>query len=271
MKNCSAPILSILLGLAGATEVNAAGNVTATISGEYLYIVGDAADNKIKVSDKDNDGMWTVSGSGGTLINGIPSVTIAVQNHVRIYLQDGDDQLKLSDTNVLGYFDVELGSGEDKATISNTTIGQTFRVKGEEQGDKVSIKNVVVTARCEFDMDDLPGGEDSLKIKGLSSTGIDIFLEDFDDKATIADITFPTEEFSFFTLSAGGGKDSVKVSALESVYFTVEMSDGDYDSVKVSKCTAQSTTLDGGAGVGDKLVVDEESSLGSGTPVNFEQ
>ena len=116
-------------------------NVTAiyTASTNTLNIVGDAANNMLTITSQ--NGVYTLSGSNGTKINGLALWSFNRNGFINITgnLGDGNDSITILNTSV-NVPSLQLGSGNDTFTTANSKTAivtldgglgtDTFVVKG---------------------------------------------------------------------------------------------------------------------------------------------
>lgn len=276
MKHFSIGMLSVAITIACSGSALAAGLVLVEVSSGILFVTGDTQPNQIKVADPENDGTWLITGSAKTLINGHPSVTVVEAfDNMRIDLKEGDDSLKVTGGTLAGALDVRLGEADDKAQISRITLQAGLVVEGEEGEDSVSLKDVTTLDPGSTSTVNMqaPSGTDTdrVKIKGFVGWRLNVRFGEGDDRCSIADLAFPIEGFSFLTVFGNGGRDQVSLKSVVSQQFTAVLGDGNGDRLKISRSTTSQNTLDGGNGTEDRLQVSDDSSLGTGTPVGFEE
>ena len=131
-----------------------AGNVTATLVGNTLRIVGDQQDNKIFVYSAENQGVVVVvvEGADSTEINGFlqpvsfPAASVA---GLDIRMNGGNDSVTLGKTRsntVTGLTLSRLlqyngGNGDDTLEVANVSVARTTTIRGGGGDDSVTINN----------------------------------------------------------------------------------------------------------------------------------
>jgi hypothetical protein len=267
-------VISAALTMAASNGAFAAGTVTMASDGfGGVTLTGDGDANKIKVSDTDANNDWTVAGSGGTLINGMPSVQTGVlTGGINIELGAGNDQLKLWDGTLGARLRVLMGAGEDKASISDVTVTEFVHIEGNTDSDKIKVQTIQVSDVgnaffSSIDADDAGGtgtGDDSVKIKGFVDQGIYVNLGAGADKASAQEVTAS----SFLEVNSGSERDKVQLKTITTGELDAETGAGDKDSLKVQSCVAPVYTFSDSAGIND-VYKEKNNTLGAGTVTGF--
>jgi len=274
MRNLGVVALGAVLILAATHGALAASGVTVASDGSGgVNIDGDSRGNKLTITDEDGNSDWTITGSGGTLVNGVASVQTGIlTGQMSIVLNDGDDSLKMSDGTLGGRLYVHSGSGDDKVSIADVTVTGFVHVEGGDGDDKIKVQNVVANDvgnafYSSFDTDEFGGGgtgSDQLKLKGFTDQNIYITLAAGADKAQVQDVT----ESQFLTLTAGSETDKVTVKSVDTPELDLQTGAGDFDSLKVQSCSATIFTFDDSAGTGD-VIKTAKNTLGTGSTLGF--
>jgi hypothetical protein len=126
-----------------------AGNVSATLVGNTLRIVGDAQSNSVFVYQQ--GGNVVVEGSSSTTVNGLSSVSFLAANvaGLDIRMNDGNDSVTLGKTpnnTVTGLTLSRLlqyngGNGDDTLEVANVSVARTTTIRGGDGDDSVTINN----------------------------------------------------------------------------------------------------------------------------------
>jgi VCBS repeat-containing protein len=102
-----------------------AGNVTASVTGGYLYLFGDAGDNQISVTRNGSAGVTIASLDGTTKINGSTSLQLgSVTNGIIAITGNGDDVLEIKGSSTavfrtFGSTSINTGNGDDIVRFTN--------------------------------------------------------------------------------------------------------------------------------------------------------
>ena len=125
-----------------------AGNVSATLVGNTLRIVGDAQSNSVFVYQQ--GGNVVVEGSS-TTVNGLSSVSFPAANvaGLDIRMNNGNDSVTLGKTpgnTVTGLILSRLlqyngGNGDDTLEVANVSVARTTTIRGGGGDDSVTINN----------------------------------------------------------------------------------------------------------------------------------
>lgn len=267
-------VLSAVFTIATTGGAHAAGAVSVVSDGSGgVNITGDAEDNKLKISDTDGNFDWTITGSGGTLVNGMKSVQTGVlTGQMSITLGAGDDSIKMYDGTLLGRLYSVTGTGNDKTSYSDLSVGDYVHFEGNADDDQIKIKSLIVvdppnTYYSSIDTDDFGGGAtgiDKLKIKGITDQDIVVTLGGGNDKAGVQEVAAS----DFLSLNAGSETDKVTVKSVTTGDLQMETGAGDGDILKVLSCTAPLYTFSDSAGTGD-VIVENNNTLGAGISMGF--
>ena len=145
------------------TRVLLSGNVTATLDGRRLIIVGDEKDNRIEIDREDDDPrtVCEIRGfdSGNTKVNGAYQVgRFENVRSVVIRLRSGADHVHVDDdVDLPGNLTIFLGSGADGVTFTDekpnrdnpgdaptVRIGGNVLIRGKSGDDHVDIDDTVI-------------------------------------------------------------------------------------------------------------------------------
>jgi hypothetical protein len=126
-----------------------AGNVSATLVGNTLRIVGDAQSNSVFVYLQGSNVV--VEGSSSTTVNGTSSVSFLAANvaGLDIRMNDGNDSVTLGKTpnNTLTGLTLSRllqyngGNGDDTLEVANVSVARTTTIRGGDGDDSVTINN----------------------------------------------------------------------------------------------------------------------------------
>jgi hypothetical protein len=100
------------------------GDVVTTLSGSNLVVTGD--DSADTVTIEEAPGGLTVTGFGGTLVDGASAVvTIPGVERLTVKLGDGNDRLTLTNVILARGFDLRLGRGNDTVFVDGGAAGSS--------------------------------------------------------------------------------------------------------------------------------------------------
>jgi len=125
------------------------GNITAYTNHDGdLIVLGDSQSNGVFVGRTGEANEYLVEGldrgSGPTTVNGLESeILIAVGEHIRIVLNDGDDRLHF-DGQHPGSVTVDGGRGNDWIGIGDPVISEYLEIDGGPGDDLVDIQDSLV-------------------------------------------------------------------------------------------------------------------------------
>jgi hypothetical protein len=180
-----------------------AGNVTASVNGGFLVMIGDSGDNQIAITQSAAGGVQLSSLDGTTHINGQagPISLGSVTAGSVIAMGNGNDVVRLQGTaantlNFGGYTTIDMGSGNDTVQFSNFHANSLAVFGGN--GD-----------------DQIVGQRDLANIG--ASTGIGLNVSTFElinmglgnDRVDLRNSTFA----NVFIMDAGLGNDAVDIRA----------------------------------------------------------
>ena len=168
-----------------------AGDVAVALEGELLTLRGDQLDNQV-VLTRTLAGNVVVAGQNGTLINGLPSVTLIrpTLNAVDIRTEGGNDVVTLRNMQIANDLNVDLGSGNDRLNASLAApnlVGGNASILGDLGADTIALAGVTVREDLVVD-----GGLGALNAT-LSDVSVDKTLSviggDANDIVTLARLT----------------------------------------------------------------------------------
>jgi hypothetical protein len=199
-----------------------AGNVTATVSGETLFVTGDNSDNAVVIQQTGTN-QFTVVGAAasGTTINGTVEGTAFIANNVRnfeIDLRGGNDSLGISNSDTFliavqdellggaqadvglpedaltlrGYANIRTGLGDDAIAVQLQAGGSIF-IGANAGSDAVVVEgssatSLVINADTGYQATD---GDDYVRVRGTTTTVGSIVVNTFagNDNVLLADDT----------------------------------------------------------------------------------
>ena len=108
-----------------------AGDVTVSVDGSTLNVLGDGDANQVQIIGQ-ADGSAVVTGLDGTTINGGTTAFSAAAglNAAQVQLEGGDDELTILGLTLDNSLTVRTGDGNDSADIQNLNI-RGIEVSGE--------------------------------------------------------------------------------------------------------------------------------------------
>lgn len=254
-----------------------AGDVTAFVRDGVLLIVGDQLANQIQVSGRAGGDVLvtglaetTVNGesTAATFANSFSNVTVAleqgndelsvsnlnVSNHFSVFGRNGIDRVSIANSNA-GYFHLAGGAGDDVFELENTrSSGSTYVYLGA--GNDTAVATTVSTGR-NFKVYG-ESGDDTVVVSSLSAERK--FRLNMDNGSDFALITGNTNIRSSSKLRLGNGNDFISVQA-------------QFDSSRLERRFRRRTTIDGGVGIDansiasrqvDKLRGFEQAGNGNG-------
>lgn len=124
-----------------------AGDVHVALSGGSLVVTGDADDNDITITaDADGSGHVTITGNGGTMINGEAELDFTYTNDLKVNLGAGSDTLTI-DGNTTGAIrknlTIDLGSGDNTLNISgNLKVNGNAKATAAAGDDTVAVSDL---------------------------------------------------------------------------------------------------------------------------------
>ncbi|MCE2793605.1 MAG: hypothetical protein ACK493_02715, partial [Planctomycetota bacterium] len=206
-----------------------AGDVVAFLSGNELRLVGDDADNFVRI-DLVGDNVL-LRGENGTTINGGNSFTVAQNSStvsqsvigdfgdgndrvamgaglsytrtVHLSMGYGDDLVSLDSSELSADFAVIAGKGSDTIAIRDSGVAGKLLVNTDKGADSVSLKTVSVDGDLLLD---LGKGSDALKLEAVLVGGFtNVLTAAGKDTIVLQDSTF---EAMF--MSTGRGVDVVE-------------------------------------------------------------
>ncbi|MBC7854524.1 MAG: hypothetical protein IAF94_13910, partial [Pirellulaceae bacterium] len=201
-----------------------AGNVTATVSGNTLFVTGDPADNAVVIQQTGVNRFTVVGATGsGTTVNGRPAGTVITGNNVRnfeIDLRGGNDSLGASNSNVfLTNVQAEFLGGPQAATgllADALTLAGYANIRGGVGDDAFALQlrtgqNILV---------DTGAGSDDVVLEGSTATSILVSADtadqatDGDDYVRVRGVTVAQGSLVINTFSGDDIIDLANVNAL---------------------------------------------------------
>lgn len=204
-----------------------AGDVTVTVDGSALRVLGDADANQIQIIGR-RDGSAVVSGLDGTTINGGTAEFSADAGlrTTQIELGDGNDEVEIRGLVLQNALTVRTGSGDDSTDIQFIDV-RGIEVSGDDGNDVLQLDNVfsrrsifirggdgddtVAIGAMAAQRDaliDTGNGNDTLAVErlGIKET-LSLLLGNGDDQALIAGETYAYRG----NIVLGAGDDSLSI------------------------------------------------------------
>ncbi|MCA8996505.1 MAG: VWA domain-containing protein [Planctomycetaceae bacterium] len=189
------------------------GNVSASLSGGKLTVVGDNADNDV-TAEVTPMGDLVIAGQNGTTINGVAqwSIPATAVSHVAINMQGGDDSLAVDGGNpalasLSGLAWIQLGDGHDQLSLENLNFGGGLVVYGSGGDDAISIDNSHLRSGL------VAGGTGADKI-AISESAVDglmrVWGQEGDDSIAISESKFDYK----LRIDGGSEDDEILVSKI---------------------------------------------------------
>jgi cyclophilin family peptidyl-prolyl cis-trans isomerase len=259
-----------------------AGDVVAFLSGSELRLVGDDADNFVRI-DLVGDNVL-LRGESGTTINGGSSFTIAQNTTsinrsvlgdfgngsdrialgaglsytgtVHLTMGDGDDLVSLDSSEISADFAVIAGKGSDTIALRDSGVGGKILLNTDKGADTVSLQTVSVDGDL---LIDLGKGRDALKLEAVLVGGFtNILTAAGKDTIVLQDSTF---EAMF--MSTGRGADVVEFNDSTADGLVQIHLDRGSDQMRFTEGTTlpNNFVIDGGSG---SNAVNAQSQTGSG-------
>ena len=277
-----------------------AGNVTATLVGNTLRIVGDQQDNKIFVYSAENQGVVVVvEGADSTEINGFlqpvsfPAASVA---GLDIRMNGGNDSVTLGKTpsnTVTGLTLSRLlqyngGNGDDTLEVANVSVARTTTIRGGGDDDSVTINNgshfsssvsisldtgslneSVSIDNATFDKPTAIRGSDvDSTVNITANTGSTTFNASLTIRTQSGDdqVTLDEADVSSGPLTIGTGDGDDQVTLDDGTYKILSLNTGlGDDTVNIGTTTAVSVTLGAAIVLGDGtngLTIQNSSNFG---------
>ena len=170
-----------------------AGDVTVTVDGGTVRILGDGVANQIQVDQVTPD-LVRVTGLDGTTVNGQVAAVVPLANReLRIDMKGGDDLLETDDFNgqplIVQRLKIEMGDGEDSVEIDDLQVLGDNAVEIKLARNEASEKDILSIDNAFFQ------GNVSVTTGGG------------DDFVSIDTVEFRKD----LTIQAGSGSDDVSV------------------------------------------------------------
>lgn len=262
-----------------------AGNVTATVSGETLFVTGDNSDNAVVIQQTGTN-QFTVVGAAasGTTINGTVEGTPFIANNVRnfeIDLRGGNDSLGISNSDTFltavadellggaqadpglpedaltlrGYANIRTGLGDDAIAVQLRAGGSIF-IGANAGSDAVVVEgssatSLVINADTGYQVTD---GDDYVRVRGTTTTVGSIVVNTFagNDNVLLVDDTSAAS----IVVNAGVGFvnsgildfDNISGAGLTARYDILIFGGGNVDNETLSDIDARFLTVFGGRG-----------------------
>ncbi len=259
-----------------------AGDVVAFFSGSELRLVGDDADNFVRV-DLVGDNVL-LRGENGTTINGGNSFTVAqnttiVPGSVIGDFGDGDDRVALgAGLSYSGTVHLTMGYGDDQVSLDNSEISADFAVIAGKGTDTIAIREAGIAGMLLLNTDK---GNDTVSLQTVSVDGdllIDlgkghdalkldtVLVGGFTEIKTAAGkdtIVFQDSTLDAMFLSAGRGADVIEFNDTTADGLVQIHLDRGSDQLRFGDGTTLPSNLivDGGSG---QNAVNAESQTGAG-------
>lgn len=246
-----------------------AGDVVAFLSGNELRLVGDDADNFVRI-DLVGDNVL-LRGENGTTINGGNSFTVAQNSStvsqsvigdfgdgndrvamgaglsytrtVHLSMGYGDDLVSLDSSELSADFAVIAGKGSDTIAIRDSGVAGKLLVNTDKGADSVSLKTVSVDGDLLLD---LGKGSDALKLEAVLVGGFtNVLTAAGKDTIVLQDSTF---EAMF--MSTGRGVDVVEYKSSTADGLVRFNLDRGNDQLRFAQGTTlpSNVVIDGGSG-----------------------
>lgn len=142
-----------------------AGDVSVSVSGGDLRIIGDTAGNELTVEGTNQPGEYRVVGGNGTTINGqdmgifsfvtegiyanlgagndkIGIKFVSLQEDLRVRTGGGDDTVFVLGGHIMDDVDIRTGSGDDAAGVEEVGVGDRVIIRTEAGRDEVLLRGV---------------------------------------------------------------------------------------------------------------------------------
>lgn len=244
-------VVGTLAAAALASPARADGNVVVSVAspGGVLRIVGDTSGNSVVVTSDGTEGAFTVTGAGGTTVNGGASASVTGVRGVSADMGDGGDRLELSGMRVRTDVRVKLGAGPDVFVMSSMRVRGVVAVRCGLGDDRVAVDTGTILARgfTVFGSD----GNDTVDVRDAQVKGrLRVDAGNNSDTIRLADSHF----FGNVSVEARGGDDDLDLDGSDfDDQVDADLGGGD-DSVTIADCDFDdSVELDGGGGRGDDL------------------
>jgi hypothetical protein len=214
-----------------------AGDVVAFLSGNELRLVGDDADNFVRI-DLVGDNVL-LRGENGTTINGGNSFTVAqnsstVSQSVIGDFGDGNDRVAMgAGLSYTRTVHLSMGYGDDLVSLDSSELSADFAVIAGKGSDTIAIRDSGVAGKLLVNTDK---GADSVSLKTVSVDG-DLLLD------------------------LGKGSDALKLEAVLVGGFTNVLTAAGKDTIVLQDSTFEAMFMSTGRGVD---VVDYQSSTADG-------
>jgi hypothetical protein len=234
-----------------------AGHVNTLIDGSgNLMITGDKLANSISLQQV-SEGSWEIVGFN-TGINGRHSRVLAenVTGNISIDMGLGNDTLAIHDGSIDGNLSIVMGKGADRTSLQNLTIRDYLHYEGNAGNDSFMAKNVTVLDATDefFSSIDTQDGNDKVILDNFNASNLATTLGKGNDTLKVTNSTFTGGESEHLSVDAGAGTDKVMLDSISAGALNVDMGDGNRDLLSIQRSLAKSSSLHGGAGVGDKLI-----------------
>src|SRR5262245_39221837 len=186
-----------------------AGNVTASLVGGQLTVVGDDAANDIRVIQSGS--TLTITGQVGTTVNGSASATFSADSlsKAEFTMRGGDDHVFLIALRASNDVVIEMADGDDIVEVSNVRTGNNLTVKGGQGDDLFGVANTTVGGDLNAELDE---GEATLFLTRMNiAKNLSVITKDQDDLISIDGAITVGEDL---TIETGKGDDIVTVADL---------------------------------------------------------
>lgn len=268
-----------------------AGDVVALFSGNELRLVGDDADNYVRIDLVGSDVL--LRGENGTTINGGKSFTVAQNSStinqavigsfgdgndrialgsglnyastIHLTMDDGDDLISLDSSQLAADLAVIAGKGSDTVAIRQSDVNGKVILNTDKGNDTISLSGLTVDGDLSINMGK---GKDTLKLDAVTVGG-------FTDIRTASGkdtVVFEDSSLKGMFMSTGRGQDVVQYSTTTAAGAVQINLDRGSDQMRVGSGTTLPANLivDGGSGTN---AINTESQTGAGVNrqiINFQ-
>jgi hypothetical protein len=124
-----------------------AGDVTVSLVGGTLRIVGDDAANQVAVTPGAEAGEFVIQGLEGTVVHlegaedpaPVAGLEVAGVRSMQVRLGDGADELSVNDAELRGSLLIDAGAGDDEVTLSDVSVRGLLHVAAGAGNDTVTL------------------------------------------------------------------------------------------------------------------------------------
>jgi hypothetical protein len=236
------------------SKIVPAGNVSAYIRGDILFLYGDNNANQISIVPNGSNGVDIVALDDSTTINrqstDTGSITITGRKdirHIRADLRGGDDVLAIADFTLAHDFDIRMGTGNDQLTVDNVNVQRKLSTISTSSGNDFVQINASSFVKLNLNMgsgDDITNVVDSYfgkrsRLDGSTGTdSIGIVNTQFGDNARVEGYGIKTPNVLAFARN-----DTATVGLGGSV--TIDLVGNDIGSIDVGSIVITSLPVNG--------------------------